>query len=388
MVDLLPHLPPDDLADVGSFAQSLNWWSSGKTVRQTRQQPLPPPDIYPHGPTNLEPALLAIAAGSDGAMPRQLLLISDGDVRIDQPAELIERLRRAQTHLCVLAIGDGSGLAILREIAAGTGGDVVQRLDSRQWANGAEALLSSALPSNLEYSSATIQFENELADLAPCAISAWNRVWLKNGARELAGANAGGLRVPLAGLWNVGEGRAAAAAFDASREEIESLAKLVARPPRDPRFTAAWKIGATLGVTLDAIDGRTYLNDQAVTLRLRSTSPTAEMSEHAVPQVEPGRYALELPAPRSPVFAEVRVNGQFVDRIAVAARYAPEFDAIGNDHAAMRTLADRTGGDVISPGMKRPIDFNWPRREVRLSSWLAALGALLAALGLVRWRLR
>ena len=341
-----------------------------------------PNNVYPHGPTNLEPALLEVAAGADGTVPRQLLLISDGDVQIDKPVALIETLRQKRIHLHVLAIGSGSGLPTLRQIAAATDGAVVGRIDSRQWASGAQELLGSAMPSNFERSSTTIQFENELVSLVPRTISAWNRVWLKNGALELAGANANGMRVPLAAKWNVGEGRVAAAAFDASNEEIEALARLVTQPPRDPRFSATWQIGATLRVTVDAMDGKTYLNNQKISLRLLSTS-SGEKSEQIVRQVEPGRYVLDLPAPRFSIFAEIVANGRVIDRVAIAGRYAPEFDEIGNDHAAMRAIADRTGGEVITPAMKRPIDFKWPRQSVALSSWFAALGSLLAALGLI-----
>jgi len=387
LANLLPHLPPDDLVDVGSFAEKLTWWVTGKTVRQTQEQTLPPNDVYPHGPTNLEPVLLQIAGAADGTMPRQLLLISDGDVQIDQPAALIDLLRRKQIRLHVLAIGNGSGLATLRHIAAATGGAVVQRMDPRQWSSGAAELLGSAMATNFQHTAVSIRFENELADLPPRSVDAWNRTWLKNDAHELAGANANGMRVPLTATWNVGEGHVAAAAFNATNESLEALVKLVTQPPRDSRFTVVWQIGPSLGVRVDAVDGKTYLNGQSVTLRLFRTGPSGGESEATVPQVEPGRYALQIPAPRSPVFAELRVHGNVIDRVAVAGRYAPEFDAIGNDHAAMRMLADRTGGDVITPAMKRPIDFHWPQRSEPISSWLAGLGGVLAACGLVCWRL-
>jgi hypothetical protein len=169
---------------------------------------------------------------------------------------------------------------------------------------------------------------------------------------------------------------------------MEQLATLVTQLPRDPRFTVTWQIGANLGVSVDAVDGKTYLNDLPVSLRLIPTSPTGSRQEEDVPQVEPGRYALQVSSFREPLFAEVAVRGRVIDRIVVAGRYPPEFEAIGNDHAAMRTLAERTGGEVITPANHRPIDFNWPRREVPLSSWFAGMGALLAAVALIFWRLR
>ena len=85
------------------------------------------------------------------------------------------------------------------------------------------------------------------------------------------------------------------------------------------------------------------------------------------------------------VFAAVRVNGNVVARSALAGRYAPEFDSIGNDRPAMQTLAKQTGGAVIKPDQHLPIDFQFPVREVPLTSWLALAGAVFIGLALARW---
>jgi hypothetical protein len=77
-----------------------------------------------------------------------------------------------------------------------------------------------------------------------------------------------------------------------------------------------------------------------------------------------------------------------LDRIALAARYPPEFAAIGNDEEAIRDLAARTGGAVIDPMQTRPIRFDFPREERPLTSWLALAAGLAIASGLVLWRLR
>ena len=84
--------------------------------------------------------------------------------------------------------------------------------------------------------------------------------------------------------------------------------------------------------------------------------------------------------------AAVRLDGHAIDRIAVAARYPPEFDAIGNDRPAMRELARATGGEVIEPAQITPIDFRWPVRRVNLSSCLAACGTILIGAGAVAWK--
>jgi hypothetical protein len=382
LANVLPRLPPNDLADVGSFAQALSWWSTGKTIAQTAKLSLPPADVSPHGPTNLEPVLLQIARSSNGAMPTHLLLISDADVQIDQPAALIALLRQKNIHLHLLAIGAGSGLPVLRHIAATTGGSVVQQLDPRQWTSGAADLLTAAMPTLLQREPISIHFENDLAALPVRPISQWNRTWLKALARELAFADVDGQHVPLAAQWLVGQGSVCAAAFPVNSQQLDRLVKLTAREPHDPRFAVTWQTGPSLHVRIDALDGEHYLNEQGLTLQLGQEPPTP------VPQIGPGRYELNLPAPRTPTFAALRAAGHVLDRIAVAGRYAPEFDTLGNDHAAMEELAQRTGGTVIAPGNHHPISFNWPRRDVPLTPWLAAVGALLSACGFAVWRLQ
>ena len=106
-----------------------------------------------------------------------------------------------------------------------------------------------------------------------------------------------------------------------------------------------------------------------------------------IPQTAPGQYDLSVEAPRQPLIAIVRNNAEVLSRIAVAGRYPPEFDAIGNNHQNMTRLAERTGGQVILPSQRSPIDFRWRRKTVSLDSILAALGAVLIGLALVRWRI-
>ena len=58
-------------------------------------------------------------------------------------------------------------------------------------------------------------------------------------------------------------------------------------------------------------------------------------------QVAPGRYEIDIPIRRSPVIAQVRdPHGGIVRRFALAGRYPPEFDAIGNDRRNLQALAD------------------------------------------------
>jgi hypothetical protein len=216
----------------------------------------------------------------------------------------------------------------------------------------------------------------------------WNRTWPKSGITPLAEATGpGGERLTFAGRWNVGDGRAAAAAFAAPAEVATALARTVERPPRDPRLRVTWDAGSKLRVTVDAVDATTYLNGLKLTIELDDGSGTAGRSI-ALPQTGPGRHELSLDAPRRPTLARLRQDGGLLDARALAGRYAPEFDAVGNDRAGLAALARRTGGGVIEPNTTgRLRDLNRPRRRVPLVPFLATAGAVLVAAGLVRWRI-
>ena len=82
----------------------------------------------------------------------------------------------------------------------------------------------------------------------------------------------------------------------------------------------------------------------------------------------------------------MRVHSKAIQRFGVAGRYAPEFEAVGNDHAAMEELARRTGGRVISAGDNGRIDIQWPVERVGLESECAVAGAAILLGGLWRWR--
>ena len=75
-----------------------------------------------------------------------------------------------------------------------------------------------------------------------------------------------------------------------------------------------------------------------------------------------------------------------MERVAVAGRFPPEFDAVGNDRRAMRELAERTGGAVVEPSQTGPLRLPPGTRDVPLTSPLAVAAATLIALGLIWWR--
>jgi hypothetical protein len=420
---LLAALPPEDPVTIGQFSDVVKWWSSGQTAKLTAGMNLPPGDAGPRGPTNLEAALRSVvgmengrgnanssavpsAAGAQGssagnssggeksaALPTQLIVLSDCDAAIDHPDDLIAGMKLHQIHLQVLALGDGSGRAAMKEIAEATGGSVTESVDPQKWADSMRLVLRAAMPRWIENSALRVHFGAGAPGVGDIDVQSWNRTWLKKEATSLlveAGLTAStSVATRVAGSGVVGSGIAAALSPDVDRGI--ALAKLVANPPRDPRFAVSWEQADRLGVTLDAIDNGSYLDGLRPTLEIEmQNAPTSDSGSQgiSIPQTGPGRYSLSLPAPRQASIATVRVGPQWIDRISVAARYAPEFDAVGNDHAAMAKLAAISGGAVIEPGDHHAIDFHWPAREVEIGSWLSVAGAILVAVALGVWRVR
>lgn len=389
IVKLIPHLPPDDLLSVGSFAKDLNWWTQGKSVRQTQAIPLPPAGVFPHGPTNLQQALSAIAQESAGDVPRPLLLLTDADVQIDDPDALAAQLKAHHVQLHLLAIGNGSGLATLLKIVHATGGTSISQFDPRKWVTGAQELLQSATPKLLENQPISVQFSGDFAAMGRETVSNWNRTWLKNSATPVAtGTNNDDETPSLGATWHLGQGQAAALAFGANPGALKPIIPELARPPADPSFKIAWTTGPRLVVKVEAFDGHQFINNAALELVESSSLETGQTAKRiAIPQTGPGQYELSVEAPRQPLIATVRNNREVLSRIAVAGRYAPEFEAIGNNHQNLTRLALRTGGQVILPSQRSPIDFRWKRRLMSLYSFLADLGVVLIGLGLVRWKI-
>jgi len=370
---LLPTLPPMDPVQIGQFSDAVRWWTSGKTAAETGAMNLPPPDAMPHGPTNLEPALSQIADQTEASLPTNLMLISDCDARIDNPAALGSAMRQKNIRLFVLAIGSGSGLDAITQIASATGGRVVQDFDPKNWTDSTKNLARAAEPDSLMQSPIKAEFLGPAAGIPISEISIWNRVWLKPDAQLWAKSDAGDA---LAANWPVGRGSVTAAAFSPDSATIQSLVALVAQKPRDPRLSIHWNTGRTLDVSIDAIDNGKFLNDLSFSFEILPGSI------QPIPQTAPGHYELAIPAPRDPAIA-VSQDGRIIDRMSIAGRYPPEFDELGNDHAAMSQLAELSGGTVIEPNEHDAIRLHEPMREVDLVSWLAVLGAILVAAAMV-----
>jgi hypothetical protein len=383
MKKVVPRLPPEDLLSTGSFAEALTWWMDGKPVSSTSSIALPPTGATARGPTNLRAALETIERSADGSMPGELLLLTDGDADLGDITPLAAAMKSKRIRLNLLAIGDGRGIPQLRALVDGTGGQLLQESNPSQWATRLTHLLRAAAPKLIESVPAVVQFVGPLAALPQRQVSQWNRTWLKSGAQIVAQAQSPATIVGAD--WPVGEGRVAALAFEATEAEIEQIGEVMQRAARDPRYAVNWQAGSQLAVSVEAIGNGQYLNDQQVTLEIASDADNKRIMT-PIPQTGPGQYELSIPAPRAASICTVRVAGNAVQRFSVAGRYAPEFDAIGNNRPILEALARRNGGAVIEPTQMSTIDFNWPSQDVPLLSWFATGGALLIALGLLCWR--
>jgi hypothetical protein len=356
---LLPRLPPNDLVSAGSFAESLSWWTTRKSAEQTALLHLPPASIFPHGPTNLAPVLQQITDSADGSAIVQLLVMTDAETELPDAGKLSVQMAAKRIHLNVLAIGHGSALPALRRIAAATDGSVVEQLDPKEWVSASQILLKQALPTRYEHTPITIEAQ---------IIPEWNHTWLRDGASAIMKAT----NTPLAASWQRGFGRVTAIAYPADIAATIAVTSQIETPPRDPRFSVSWEAGSVLKIRVNAIAGDELLNGQAIQLQLREADQVGQSSKPAtIPQTGPGLYELSVPSPRRPMIAAVLHDSQVLERIAVAGRYAPEFDHIGNDIPALQELANRTGGQVIAPNRVAPIDFRWPEKTTSIAPVLA-----------------
>jgi hypothetical protein len=374
---LLPQLPPHDALSVGSFAQTLQWWSTGKTTSDTAALRLPPASAFPHGPTNLLQAFQQIIASDDGSTAAELLLMTDADTELPDPPAISSAMLQKKIRLHLLAIGHGSALPALQTIAKSTGGSVIEQLDPHQWITAAERLLKTALPARYEHQSAQVIFSNGPTEIAP----EWNRTWLKPDANLLAKSAI----APMLATWQRGLGKVTSIAYPASPAKIETLARQDQSIPHDPRFSVAWQEKSHLEVTVDAIDHNQYLNGQIIALQLQDSTGT-EHEEHIIPQTAPGRYQLSIESPRRPAIATVIDGSRDIARFALAGRYPREFDAIGNNYQNLTELARRTGGSVIPPDSIKPIDFRWPRHPIPLESEFAFAAFIAFAVWVIQQR--
>jgi len=382
--DLLLHLPPADLASVGGFARELTWWITRQPIGELRKR-LVPAEVSPNGPTNLQAALEAIARSADRSLPNELLIVSDTDAAISDPGALAQSLAHARVRVSVLGIGESQPNAALAQIATSTSGRLIHQRDAARWPEAMRELARAAEPGYLIPQQTKVAFSGPLSFLGACVLPSLNRTWLKKEATDAGSATTATETLAMAALWQLGGGRVIAIAAPMPASDAAAIADRFARPPTDPRFKVTWDDDANVTVRIEAQKPGGYLNGLSPMLTLLSGAGEHHLTR-PIPQTGPGQYALSIAPPTLPMLATVTVEGTVVARTSLAGHYPREFSATGNDHRAMDELAKMTGGRVIEPGDSGPIDFHWPTRSYSLSPWLAAMGAVLVGVALLRWR--
>jgi hypothetical protein len=275
-------------------------------------------------------------------------------------------------------------LETIRRISAESGGRVLEEVDSGRWARSMRILSQAALPNMFVRHATGVLFEDAAKSLGKITVGGINRCWLKPDAQRWAELLEADSIIPLAGYWRVGSGCVAGTAFRPGDRIIEAMAQLIAERPRDPRFSVEVQSGGRLHVTVDAADAGKFLNDLTITLTLAGNGTKYGAT---LEQTAPGRYRASVDCPRESEIGTLRIAGETIDRFAVAGRYPPEFDAVGNDHAAMAKLAQDSGGRIVWPRDSGRIDFHWPQIETPAGPWICLIGLILVSAGLVYWRL-
>ncbi len=369
----LAHLPDNDRVSIGAFAADVQWWIEGERVEAAQHRPLPPVAVQPRGPTNLQAALDAISKQSD-QLPVELIILTDGQARLDDIAPLADHLRSARVRLWLLAISDGPAIDHLTKLASQTNGGLLSQSDPTVWSAQLQQLAHRAGSSPMIHWPISPQ---QLSDLpvSEDVVENWNRTWLRDGAQLLAQANWNDQTIPLLARWQRGTGTVLAAAWSAFLPDVEQWAQRTASLPHDPRFSVHLQSADKLRVTVDAVSvgssknngANTHLNDQIFTLRLFES---AQLHQYPVPQIAPGRYEIVLPAPATPTSLTISQDDRIIDRLAIAGRYPTEFDALGTDKMALHKLTKATGGQLISARQTSPLDLPHRHRPIQLSGYL------------------
>jgi hypothetical protein len=378
LMRVLPAIPPHDDASIGSFARDLNWWINSRPAGEVAKSAAVPPQAGPGGPTNLQPVLEALAKSSDKE-PREVVLLTDADVQLDNPMGLAGSLKGAGVRVSLMSLASvGADNPVLRIVNA-TGGKWAGGDDSSRWAAQLSTLVQSVGSASMELRPVSIRFASSLS-LPARVVGQWNRTWQKDGATSLGSGALDGESIPLAALQRAGLGTVVAMACTPNASEVAAITQTVLHPPRDPRLKITWECGRSVRVIVDAVAQSSFLNACRFSVNLPNRPPVP------LDQVGPGEYAAEFPSPREPVIATLQLAGNVVDRRSIPGTYPAEFDHIGNHDAALGEIARRTGGRVIAPTDHQPIDFGWPAQRYPITSYLAAAGAACLAAGIIRAR--
>lgn len=371
---LVRQLPARANVSLATFNRSTTWHARGQSPAQIDARLDALAAVVPTGPTGLASALQAIAT-ADFSEAR-LLLITDGDVALADRHELAGQIAAHRVQLLALLTGeaDASNKA-LSDLATQTGGAVIHERRPGAWIEAVTQLARHGLGESRSAVTGTARGSGEIAGF-DVRYTAVYTAWARPEAEVIA---RGPEDRPLIATMQAGSGRVVSVAGEISPADLTAVAMRLRQPPTDPRFATRWDEQRDR-VILTARDRRGPMNELRPVLVRDGSDPV--MFE----QTAPGEYTALLSRRPEATVATVRVSGQIVARHAIAGRYPKEFDAIGNDRRALRTLAERTGGRVIDVGDHQPITFPGATEWRSTRATLSAIGCvlLMAAIVLLR----
>ena len=365
--------------------------------------------INPQGSTEVLPAL-DLAASPPPSRGRQGLILLVSDL-LTEPYDAAKPTLVAEFDRVEKSIRDGAWkLAIVATKASldkppaptaldKLAGDLgAQRVEKEGLAGLAEVFrqfLQQARGEPVASGRFDIKFLPDVPGLGTLALPAIDK-YLLCGAQE----NASVLGVvgtdPVLAIRQVGLGRSASLALPLSadangplpaspefRALTEKLLDWAQSAQDDPRFDLRITRRADqLVARIEANDAKVPMNLLGLTARVH-LSGSADAVPVAMPQVAPGAYECELPAPSETAWLAVYDGPRRVARQAIESSYSREFADIGVHRDNLRKLAEITGGRVVRPAELQDLAGQM-RRETLCPLWPYLLaGALL--LMLIDW---
>ncbi|MEM7806733.1 MAG: vWA domain-containing protein [Planctomycetota bacterium] len=302
----------------------------------------------PSGPTNLDAAIEA-ALSKDGR--RQLLVLVDAEAELSQ--QVVTEATNADVTVHVLSPA-GTPTSSIDRLVRATGGRL---LIGDDLVTLARDLVGDASAGRLQSEERTVVIAGRTATVAP-----WREAWPKDRATPIGEGD-----LPAA-TWRVGAGRATAVSASLPAAMLASMAEDGGGRMVDVR----WVDGPELVVTAADL-------------------PTAERVELTINgrtnpmwPIAADTFRTTIAGAREPGVAVITVDGQTHSRKAVAGRYEPEFEAIGNDIERLLDFADRFDGDVQADPAKLSIAGKIVTLDLILP--IVLLAAMVAVTAAVRGR--
>ncbi|MEM1010852.1 MAG: vWA domain-containing protein [Planctomycetota bacterium] len=307
-------LPDATPVDVIAFSDGLFQLADGVPAASL-DVTLPPPS----GPTSIDAALQAVL---NEGRPRQVLVLVDAEAEVEQ--DIAEAVTQADVTMHVLT-PEGDPTPSVRGLVDATGGRL---LIGNDLASLAREVIGEAAAGGLQSEERTVVIGDRAAAIAP-----WREAWSKDRATPIGEGD-----LPAA-TWRVGAGRATAVSASLPAAMLASMAEDGGGRMVDVR----WVDGPELVVTAAEL-------------------PTAERVEltfngrtNPMWPIAADTFRTTIADAREPGVAVITVDGQTHARKAVAGRYDPEFEAIGNDVERLFEFADRFNGDVQADPTKLSI---------------------------------